>query len=646
MTWEPKVRIATRNGVREYVCQGEGLPRQLVHENKNLVQLLGIAWISLLSDSPFDGQKPAATYNKFHKEFERDALGLVRRMAGLAQQLVRSFTIDETANTIDIVFLPEMRRTPIFREYLHFFRTRDPIVLRFIYSFLVYGSKLKLVDPELESDALREWLLVEERLKDLTFDDTIVAPLREILETLFDCWSEADFLPVHGSGAVAERGVRSIQEKNVSFGLPAKVARTYSRADDNLLPSEWAVRGLSECVSRLKFVPKSYKSMRSICMEPVALQWAQQGVRLWMEDVISEALEGFVNLRDQNLNKSAAEFGSMTQLVDTIDLSSASDCVAWDLVKRVFPTRVLKHLLATRSPYAELPSREAFKLSKFSPMGSSLCFPTQTVLYSAIVILATANVHSDSLEHRDDIIDRLWTDGLESLFSRNLSTAARKFQPFRCFGDDIICDKRVTSSTIDLLQQLGFKVNVEKSFVGQSAFRESCGGHYFVGFNVTPIYFRIPSFRRTMSIECLESAIDAANYAYEYGYLKLRSVLVNFCLHYPIAGNRSKAAKNAVLFSNDPNDSMAIFCARPRNSHLRRREAMSEGSALTLQRAEIESLGIKSRSDDEVIVFDNYHYTAWCRSRRHASEEEAEGPRRVRTGTVSTVLCRRWTPAQ
>jgi hypothetical protein len=199
-------------------------------------------------------------------------------------------------------------------------------------------------------------------------------------------------------------------------------------------------------------------------MEPSAYMWAQQAVRLWYEDYLSRSvLRKHVVLQDQSKNQWACRFGSFTNRVDTIDLSSASDSVLWLLVKKIFPAKVLKHLLATRTDTVELPDGSEFKVSKFAPMGSALCFPVQSTIYSA-VILMVAMTRRFGVDWREPgVFKGLDLDVLYKMtFMDKLSDEdSHKYQPFYAYGDDLICDERITSNVIDALTELAFKVNVE-----------------------------------------------------------------------------------------------------------------------------------------------------------------------------------------
>jgi hypothetical protein len=62
-------------------------------------------------------------------------------------------------------------------------------------------------------------------------------------------------------------------------------------------------------------------------------------------------------------------------------------------------------------------------------------------------------------------------------------------QNFNVYGDDVIIETEKLEAYRKLTHFLGFTINMEKSFA-TGPFRESCGGDYFDGVNVTPTYLR------------------------------------------------------------------------------------------------------------------------------------------------------------
>jgi hypothetical protein len=224
------------------------------------------------------------------------------------------------------------------------------------------------------------------------------------------------------------------------------------------------------------------------------------------------------------------------------------------------------------------------------------------------------------------------------------TTETRRLQKPLIYGDDIILDHRNVFSVVECLETLGFQVNKEKSYYGNEAYRESCGKHYFNGHDVTPMNLKAGAISEDMvEPEVMGGLIDACNYAYTYGYVTLRSHLINFALYYPIGGfnaGKRPLGRNPILFSSDAeltaqriNDddipSFAIYCEHPRNNHLRERKfsvnkyptvVPKRDTRWSLQRDELASIaltpcGFTPHTETE----DEHKYIAWWRSRYHKS---------------------------
>jgi hypothetical protein len=393
-------------------------------------------------------------------------------------------------------------------------------------------------------------------------------------------------------------------------------------------------------------------------MEPIAFQWAQQAVRLWYEDHLSSCYLGkYVTIRDQTNNQDGSKFGSDSGLVDTIDLSSASDSVSWELVRRIFPAKVLKYLAATRTSEVRLPNKvDSVSVRKFAPMGSALCFPVQSTIYSSIVIAAMImHARSVTMEDLDCLTSLDISKEVRELTFRHFTYETNKFQPFRVYGDDIICDHRITSLTIRLLRTLGFRVNESKSFIGEQAYRESCGTHHFDGCEVTPFFFKVKKIDVKIGPGTVTGIIDHCNRAFDYGFLNLRRHLKNLILYYPILNVRKGLdGKNPILFSSNRDDSVAIFTSKPRNSHLRLRSYVPGGTYekissrdtfISYQRDEIRSVGVTAKERVDVdSIFDNYRYVLWQRSRYHHTKPVEDFLTVGDADARGTRMTWRWTP--
>lgn len=136
----------------------------------------------------------------------------------------------------------------------------------------------------------------------------------------------------------------------------------------------------------------------------------------------------------------------------TIDLSSASDTVCTALVRHVLPRSWFEPLNQLRSSTTEISGRTV-RLEKFSSMGNGFTFELETTLFLAIAMAVRPGLQPG--------VD-LWV-----------------------FGDDIIVPTEASQDVCAALRYCGFTLNEAKSFVA-GAFRESCGGDYWVGESVRP----------------------------------------------------------------------------------------------------------------------------------------------------------------
>jgi len=663
--YQARVEVPSVEGMC-YIPITRSIEAKVMHDhgkrNVNNVLILCQAWTTLIADTPFGAStKTRRQYRKFFYEFLDDALSIIDGYSKLADRLMKTLVYTEGSVSIT-EFLIEFKDTPIFYEYLKFYRSLDVDLLRFILSFLLFGKKLFYQDESLNANALRDWLEVENRLGEIRFDSDILKALRTVMYELTKEFEFGPLLPIHGSGAVSEPGVLGVISKSFEIQSHPKIDRLLGWSGVPVWRTHpegsSAYKGsFSRAYSRLKFVPKDLRKTRSICMEPVIFMYYQQAVRQWYEKGISDSWLGrFVRIDDQTVNQESAVFGAEFALVDTIDLSSASDSVSWSLVKAIFPPGIAKYLAATRTAYVDVPDQDQpVKVNKFAPMGSALCFPVQSTLYSAVVILASYMVREGlGLAEVCDInLDDLKRT-MHRLYYNDHTFLSQKFQPFRVYGDDIICDSRITSTTIALLRSLGFIVNEEKSFVGNTAIRESCGIYAFAGEDVTPLRFKIKNIDRKLKVEALAGIIDLCNRAYSYGYLNLRRLMKNIAIYYPILNVKAdRSGRNPILFSDNKDDQLAILTTDPRNTHLRRRifdgtpydDTHHKDSRYAYQRDEVRSVGITVAHKQELPEeLDNYRYVEWQRSRVSCEENLGLKPKHKRLDARGARVYRRWTP--
>jgi hypothetical protein len=338
-------------------------------------------------------------------------------------------------------------------------------------------------------------------------------------------------LPRHGPGVVAD--LTKSDSKFAFRDWPRKLDLVFpydrygcsdlgaSKISDGELPYR-----NREVPSRLIAVPKDLTKPRLIAAEPSQHQWIQQLVWTQLESRLRHTvLRHSVSFRDQGANQRRALEGSRTGGFATIDLSAASDRLSCAVVERFFrsnPT-ILERLHACRTRWlrCDIPGVPGFYLAlkKFAPMGSAVTFPVQSIVYAGVAISSV-------------ILSRGW-----KLTSANITKAAKLVT---VFGDDIIVPTDTCRTTIELLTELGLKVNVNKTYL-KGNFRESCGIEAFKGLDVTPARVLIPSDRA--SAGTLSSLIQTSNNFWIKGWwntaLWVESTFSHLLGFIPIVGRES-----------------------------------------------------------------------------------------------------------
>ena len=308
---------------------------------------------------------------------------------------------------------------------------------------------------------------------------------------------EVDDLGRHSSGALATR-----ESYNSRFHLNTWSARLqkvwpywhYARCSYNN-PAPRIIPPALEPPVKVVLVPKTQKSPRVIAMEPVYNQFAQQGILSALTQVLST--ESHVGLYksicwdDQSYNRRLAFVGASEGNFATIDLSEASDRVSSTLVHAMLPPGPLRDaVFASRSRYADVQGRK-IRLRKFASMGSSLCFPMESMVFYIIARMGVQRAF-----------------GVKS-GSHDL--------PIRVYGDDIIVPTDSAPEVIRLLEAYGLKINPNKTFL-DGKFRESCGADWYGATDVTPVRSRMPLPNISHHDARMVSVIEWHNDLYERGY--------------------------------------------------------------------------------------------------------------------------------
>jgi len=182
----------------------------------------------------------------------------------------------------------------------------------------------------------------------------------------------------------------------------------------------------------------------------------------------------------QDKNRALARKGSMHDNLDiydhslnrrrlrpcTIDLSSASDLIGTMLIKYCFPVPLFNYMEMCRSKQLSASmfkgdKKQVVDLHMMATMGNAYCFPMQTIFFCALV---------------------------RAVYYRlGLPLELNGAPTYGVYGDDIIVDVTAFDYIVKTLRCLKMQPNEKKCF-SHMLFRESCGGDYFSGYDVRPIY--------------------------------------------------------------------------------------------------------------------------------------------------------------
>lgn len=204
----------------------------------------------------------------------------------------------------------------------------------------------------------------------------------------------------------------------------------------------------------LTTVPKNAKVDRVIAIEP--------GINLWYQKAIGRLIRSRlrrwgINLNSQEINQNLSRHASISGGMATIDFSAASDTISRELVREVLPHTWFCLLDCVRSKNVQVEG--AFiPLEKFSSMGNGFTFELESLIFAAAAFAVC-----EYLE--------IPTDGIS------------------VYGDDVI----IPCQALPLFQRfcdfIGFTVNTDKSH-SSGYYRESCGSHWYNGFDVKPIFLK------------------------------------------------------------------------------------------------------------------------------------------------------------
>jgi hypothetical protein len=406
----------------------------------------------------------------------------------------------------------------VFSESGHILEDPDPYSVQEVRQvcFLLYKLEAPYSSEKIDK-VLSNFASVERELQStFVYTDTrLFARAKSLLLDLFEGFDPLDIQPGHGPGAVAsgEKGFEKWHFKTKYTTLHQKypyysyfIVGGGKEVCDRL---SWykGLRQQAEPSAKVVLVPKDSRGPRLISMEPLEVQYIQQGLMRklvpWIER--HRLTRGVVNFTDQTVNQQFALESSKDKEFATLDLKDASDRVRWDLVRELFPCGIVPYLSACRSTSTQLPDGSYVPLSKFAPMGSALCFPVMALTLWAL-IRAYLELESLKIPEGENL-----QETIRSSFHIGRSGS------FAIYGDDLIVPSASCSGLIRMLESFSLRVNKDKSYCNGN-FRESCGVDAFRGVDVTPFRMRKPFSTNARNSGFLANSSSLANSLFARGY--------------------------------------------------------------------------------------------------------------------------------
>lgn len=350
-------------------------------------------------------------------------------------------------------------------------------------------KRARISDPTLRSKALDKFLASNARCKThpLSLDPDVEANARHFIAVvlerfatrngseapqtsleyswLFDRWR---YGPGSGNASVPGTHVAVKMSKVMTCTAPCQPLVAQLRANHPYWSAEDAKTGSGYAVvggSLLDFVLKNEEQLRTIAKEPEGNMCLQLAAGSVLEDCLR--MIGLDITTQQPKNQDFARRGSMTGEFATLDLSSASDMIQTELVRRLWPRDWYYLLLRLRSQSIRYVDHDKVErdepLYMISTMGNGFTFPLMTLTIVALIYGYRATCGGPDL----------WVD----------------WKRTAVYGDDIIIPTNEYDLCVKTLESAGLVVNRDKSYC-EGPFRESCGGDYYEGVDVTPFYVK------------------------------------------------------------------------------------------------------------------------------------------------------------
>lgn len=349
-----------------------------------------------------------------------------------------------------------------------------------------FKKKLQVPDPEIQQslseEAWTNWLEFDGSLPKLLLPPhewvRVAAYLRKKLRPCkfsdIDFPKGSEFIPTRGANSIQSRLEHSTwtvthdafqdfsrivyNHKALKRAFRHRYTTWFSRQDFDMSPREadhflyrkfrhlgerasfaifsWKLERIVKFVygSRFSTVPKNNEARRPINIEPFGNILVQRSIGLHLRRELKRLfgvdLETLQDTHRQRIKDSHQA---------TIDLKNASDAISTELVKYVIPVRLYGQIARARSEMILGPDGNFHRVNKVSSMGNGFTFELMSLLLNAVCKVLDPNA--------------------------------------TVYGDDIIICKTEAPRLIQIIEQVGFVVNKDKSFI-DGPFRESCGSNY------------------------------------------------------------------------------------------------------------------------------------------------------------------------
>jgi hypothetical protein len=221
-------------------------------------------------------------------------------------------------------------------------------------------------------------------------------------------------------------------------------------------------------------VPKDAVKHRNIGIQPLFNGWMQLGLGRMIRRRLMKAGVDLDNGQDHN--RALARLASINGKLCSVDLSNASDSIAYMLIRLLIPDDWFHALDITRCKYIYNDSGTQ-KLHRFSSMGNGYTFELESLIFMALVRAIAATRGCKLPKHR-----------------------------FAVYGDDLLFPKELLADVESLFRIVGFQINRKKTF-SDSPFRESCGADFWAGVDVRP-YIQTKKVRYVADIVSLANGLQ------------------------------------------------------------------------------------------------------------------------------------------